>query len=95
MRLKSDLPPTPFRFPRGYGEASIPQTGDVNRPAAAIWWTKEQILASPPLAYGAGKIFLGRVDGQMIGLLDSRHIVTIAGTRGGKSACLLIPNLKL
>lgn len=95
MRLKSDLPPTPFRFPRGYGEASIPQTGDVNRPPAAIWWTKEQILAAPPLAYEAGKIFLGRVDDRMIGLLDSRHIVTIAGTRGGKSACLLIPNLKL
>ena len=44
MRLKPDLPPTPFQFPRGYGEASIPATGDVNRPQAAIWWTKEQVL---------------------------------------------------
>ena len=95
MRLKPDLPNTPFNFPRGYGEASIPETGDVNRPQSAIWWTKEQILGEARLGYEDGKIFLGRVDGKMIGLSDNRHIVTVAGTRGGKSACLLIPNLKL
>jgi type IV secretion system protein VirD4 len=95
MRLKPDLSPTPFSFPRGYGEASIPATGDVNRPQSAIWWTKEQILSEPRLGYEPGKIFLGRVDEKMIGFLDDRHIVTVAGSRGGKSACLLIPNLKL
>jgi type IV secretion system protein VirD4 len=95
MRLKPGLPLTEFRFPRGYGEASIPETGDVNRPQSAIWWTKEQILAAPRLSYAPGKIFLGRVDDKAIGFLDDRHIATIAGSRGGKSACLLIPNLKL
>lgn len=95
MHLKPGLPPTFFRFPRGYGETSIPATGDVNRPQEAIWWTREQILASPRLAYESGKIFLGRVDERPIGLLDDRHVVTVAGSRGGKSACLLIPNLKL
>lgn len=95
MRLKTNLPPTPFRFPRGYGEASIPTTGDVNRPQASIWWTKEQILREERLAYESGKIFVGRVDDKMIGLVDDRHIFTVAGSRGGKSACLLIPNLKL
>lgn len=93
--LKPSLPPTPFKFPRGYGEASIPATGDVNRPQASIWWTKEQILQNERLTYEPGKIFLGRVDDRMIGLLDNRHIVTVAGSRGGKSACLLIPNLRL
>lgn len=95
MRLEPYLPPTRFDFPRGYGEKSIPATGDVNRPQASIWWTREQILREGRLAYEAGKIFLGRVDDKMIGLVDDRHIVTIAGSRGGKSACLLIPNLKL
>lgn len=95
MRLKPDLPTTPFNFPRGYGEASIPATGDVNRPQSAIWWTKEQVLGEARLGYEDGKIFLGRVDDKMIGLLDDRHVITIAGSRGGKSACLLIPNLKL
>jgi type IV secretion system protein VirD4 len=95
MRLKAGLPATPFQFPRGYGEESIPETGDVNRPQSAIWWTKEQTRAAPSLAYTPGKIFLGRVDDKPIGFLDDRHVVTIAGSRGGKSACLLIPNLKL
>jgi type IV secretion system protein VirD4 len=95
MRLKAGLPPTSFRFPRGYGDASIPETGDVNRPQAAIWWTKDQILRERALSYEPGKIFLGRVDDKMIGLADDRHIATIAGSRGGKSACLLRPNLLL
>lgn len=95
MRLKPDLSPTKFDFPRGYGEAAIPPTGDVNRPQAAIWWTKEQLLEERRLDYEGGKLFLGRVDQKMIGLSDDRHIMTVAGSRGGKSACLLIPNLKL
>lgn len=95
MHLKPNLPPTAFEFPRGSGMTAIPSTGDVNRPQSAIWWTKDQILAAPKLEYAPGKIFLGRVDQKMVGLLDDRHIVTVAGSRGGKSACLLIPNLKL
>lgn len=95
MRLKPNLPPTNFSFPRGYGEAAIPPTGDVNRPPSSIWWTKEQVLGNARLEFAPGKIFLGRVDGKMIGLSDDRHVVTVAGSRGGKSACALIPNLKL
>jgi type IV secretion system protein VirD4 len=60
-----------------------------------MWWTKEDVLSDPRLEYARGKIFLGRVDLKPIGLLDDRHVVTIAGSRGGKSACLLTPNLKL
>lgn len=93
--LKSDLRPTPFHFPRGYGEDSIPATGDVNRPQAAIWWTKEQLLGETSLDFAPGKILLGRVDQKPIFYVDDRHVVTVAGSRGGKSACLLIPNLKL
>lgn len=95
MRLRDDLTPTRFEFPRGYGASSIPASGDVNRPLSSIWWTKEQLLSSSSVAYRPGTIFLGRVDQTMIGLRDNRHLVTIAGTRGGKSACLLIPNLLL
>lgn len=95
MRLRDNLPPTPFEFQRGYGVGAIPFTGDVNKPVSAIWWTKEQVLQAQGLDHEPGKIFLGRVDQKMIGLRDNRHLVTIAGSRGGKSACLLIPNLKL
>lgn len=95
MRLRADLPSTPFRFDRGYGVESIPFTGDVNKPLSAVWWTKEQVMEAEALEHASGKIFLGRVDDKMIGLKDNRHVVTIAGSRGGKSASLLIPNLKL
>lgn len=95
MRLKPNLPETPFQFARGYGADSIPNTGDKNRPLSAMWWTKEQLLASAALAYEPGRVFLGRVDQKMIGVADNRHLVTIAGNRSGKSACLLIPNLRL
>lgn len=95
MKLKSDRVSTRFEFPRGYGASSIPASGDVNRPLSSIWWTRDDILLSPGLDYQPGTIFLGRVDQKMIGLRDNRHLVTIAGSRGGKSACLLIPNLLL
>lgn len=96
MRLQPSLPATPFEFPRGYGEKAIPFTGDgLNRPASAIWWTKDQVLGSPGLEYRPGSILLGRVDQRPIGFLDNRHVMTIAGSRSGKSATLLIPNLLL
>ena len=95
MRLKAGLPATPFNFPRGYGEASIPETGDANRPQSSHWWTKDDVLAEERLDYESGKVFLGRVDDKMIGYVDDRHLITIAGSRGGKSASLLIPNLRV
>lgn len=95
MRLKPGLPPTRFDFPRGYGAAAIPNSGDVNRPLSAIWWTKEDVLASDRLAYRPGSIFLGRIDQRMIALRDNRHLMAFAGSRGGKTTCILIPNLRL
>ncbi len=93
MRLKPNLPPTRFDFPRGYGASAIPNSGDVNRPLSAIWWTKEELLSNARLDFAPGSIFLGRIDGRMIGLRDNRHLMAFAGSRGGKTTCLLIPNL--
>ncbi len=94
VRLKADLPETVFRPTRGYGLGSIPNTG-VNALQNATWHTLEEIKTAQTLVYTPGHIFLGRVDDKMIGVRDNRHIVTIAGSRSGKSACLLIPNLLL
>lgn len=104
MRLKPGLPATSYAFPRGRGPASIPNTGggvalDLEnplsaRPGSACFWDKAAVAASPSLTWEPGKLFLGRVDGKLIGLADNRHVVTIAGSRGGKTACLLIPNLR-
>lgn len=106
MRLKPGLPATSYAFPRGRGPASIPNTtggagGGLDlsnplsaRPGSACFWDKSAVIGSASLAWEPGKLFLGRVDQQMIGLADNRHVVTIAGSRGGKTACLLIPNLR-
>jgi len=40
-----------------------------------------------------GRILLGRTKQRMIGVDDNRHIVTIAGSRAGKSATSLMSNL--
>lgn len=100
-KLRADLPATAYNLPRGNGEKSIPWTGGNEndpfraRPAAANFYTKNEVLEASSVTYGRGKLFLGRVDGKMIGIADGRHIVTLAGSGGGKSVCSLIPNLML
>jgi type IV secretion system protein VirD4 len=67
----------------------------------------DAIRASEQLRAGAGKIFLGVVDGnaerrgteahvlggQAVGLGDDRHCVTVAGSRAGKGRSVVIPTL--
>ncbi|AHB47709.1 conjugal transfer protein TraG [Hyphomicrobium nitrativorans NL23] len=40
-----------------------------------------------------GRVLLGHWQGRLIGIDDDRHVVTVAGTRAGKSSTVLIPNL--
>ena len=40
-------------------------------------------------------IFLGYWDGRGIGTTDNRHVLTVAGSRGGKAVSLIVPNLLL
>lgn len=99
--LKPDLAPTTYKLDRGNGVKSIPNTGGNKesdtfaRPTSMCFPTKENVLAGKKNGHETGKIFLGRVDQKMIGIADPRHVVTLAGSRGGKSACSLIPNLKM
>ena len=99
--LKPDLPETPYTLPRGNGAASIPFTGGnpndphYAKPASAAFFSKADLLAGGSVEYSAGKLFLGRVDQKMIGIGDARHIVTLAGSGGGKSVCALMPNLMM
>jgi type IV secretion system protein VirD4 len=40
-----------------------------------------------------GGLLLGYWDGRGIGTTDNRHVLTVAGSRGGKGVSLIIPNL--
>lgn len=50
-----------------------------------------QFTPAPPMQEGA--LFLG-VNGYASGIRTPRHLVTIAGSRSGKGAALIIPNLR-
>lgn len=41
-----------------------------------------------------GRVLLGRAQGRLMGIDDDRHVVTVAGSRAGKSSTVLIPNLR-
>jgi len=62
-------------------------------PPSAEWMPAAE-LQGDYFAMNAGKIFLGNTkDGRKIGIEDNRHIMTIAGSRAGKSATSLMSNL--
>ncbi len=58
----------------------------------ARWEPCENILASGALAYDpsnpGGKILVGALDDRLIGIDDNRHVMSIAGSRTGKSVIL-------
>lgn len=57
-------------------------------------WMNPARLNDDDFAMKDGRIFLGRTkDGRNIGVDDNRHVVTIAGSRAGKSATSLMSNL--
>jgi len=73
--------------PRGSGIA-----GRHEKAPSAAWGHPWQL--GKPWDWKAGEVLLGHWQGRFIGRADDRHMVTIAGSRAGKSSTVLIPNLK-
>ena len=88
--------------PRGTGEP-----GRIEAPPASLWGYPEDLGEN--WDWKPGKVLLGRWGDRLIGdpdrveehdgrtvvrLGDDRHIVTIAGSRAGKSRTVLLPNLR-
>lgn len=78
-------------------EKTVRDTGRNTSPTAK--WHDPSETEGDKLIWKRGKILLGRVSQEvtnpLIGVADDRHIVTIAGSRAGKSRTSLIPNLML
>lgn len=72
--------------PRGAGVG-----GRAERTPTAIWGHPWQL--GPGWDWQPGAVLLGAWDGRAIGRADNRHVVTVAGSRAGKSSTVLIPNL--
>jgi len=72
--------------PRGSGT-----DGRSESAPSAVWGHPWQLGAS--WDWQPGKVLLGEWQGRALGRDDDRHIVTVAGSRAGKSSTVLIPNL--
>lgn len=84
-----------LNFPRG-----LESTAHEAMLATARWADEHEragLMASGILAYAPGSFWLARdpASGQPCGVMDDRHIVTIAGSRAGKGRSGIIPNLCL
>jgi len=77
-------------LPRGLPYSTDP---DKDKIPKAQWGLPEAILKSQNLKWDPSKIMLGSLNDQLIGLLDDRHICTVAGSRSGKGVSAIIPNL--
>lgn len=73
--------------PRGSGIAGRHET-----PPSETWGHPSDL--GPSWDWTPGKVLLGHWQGRLIGRDDDRHVVTVAGTRAGKSSTVLIPNLR-
>ena len=61
-----------------------------DRPRINHWMPPTELMK---YAYVPGQIILGELAGIILGLLDDRPMVTIAGARAGKTSAVLEPNL--
>ena len=74
-----------MKLPRGTENHTAP------KPPDAKWMEGKELAA---YEYKRGSILLGRHEGRWIGSADDRHLMTVAGSRAGKSSTCLKPNLK-
>src|SRR5262249_49649747 len=61
-----------------------------NRSERAVWAGIAEIEA---LKYETGDILLGKFNGQRLGYMDDKPMVTVASARSGKSSTVIIPTL--
>lgn len=59
----------------------------------AQWGDPARIVNSSAMQWDPSRIFLGAIGNTPIGMLDDRHICTVAGSRAGKGVSVIIPNL--
>ena len=76
-------------IPRGVPSRPI----EDQRPPLARWQDTAAILTSPVLDYNpddpGDKILIGTLGPKLIGIADDRHVLTVAGSRSGKSVTLI------
>ncbi|GJL65869.1 MAG: hypothetical protein NPIRA05_08400 [Nitrospirales bacterium] len=81
-------------FPRGVGEGRFKTE---HYSPQAVWRSTRETLSDPALHSDAthpdGKLLLGTLEDQLIGVADDRHMITVPGSRAGKGVSVIIPKL--
>jgi type IV secretion system protein VirD4 len=62
-------------------------------PPDAQWRDPAEVAGNPAYTFTGSKIFLGQLQGHLIGIEDDRHVMLCAGSRSGKGVSVIIPNL--
>lgn len=75
-------------LPRGVPVARA----EPERPAMNMWMAPHELIRH---AYVPGQLMIGKLGDHLLGHMDDRPIVTIAGARAGKTSTVLEPNLYL
>lgn len=84
-------------FSRGQGDlsaGSFPPRGaggQTDQAPAARWQSPDAL--GDAWTWKPGGVLLGEWRGRRIGVTDDRHVITLAGSRAGKTRSVLIPNL--
>jgi type IV secretion system protein VirD4 len=58
----------------------------------SVTWARPEMFGDEWL-WKAGRVLLGRSQGRLVGFEDDRHLLTVAGTRAGKTSTVLLHNL--
>ena len=77
------------RFPRGVPKRDLRN----NIAPYAVWADPSWIGSHPFWKYEPGKVLVGAVGQNIVGVSDDRHMMTVAGSRAGKGVSVIIPNL--
>ena len=77
------------KFPRGVPGRDLRD----NIAPFAVWADPNWIASHPFWQYQPGKVLVGAVGNNLIGVTDDRHMMTVAGSRAGKGVSVIIPNL--
>lgn len=69
-----------------------PHNDAARLPLGTAGWTSYAKGKGP--GHRPGDLWVGRLpDGDAIGIADSRHVLVVGGTRGGKGTTIIVPNL--
>ena len=74
-------------FPRGV------QGQDQHQFPESAWCDPERLTSHEKWQMKEGSILIGKIEEEILGIKDDRHLLTVAGSRSGKGRSAIVPNM--